>query len=157
MRKTESNVKYHLICNDIGWKQKTKKCQAWNIKSNITNTGRKKKINLTIFKFNAASKTNSNLLSDVMRTDTNYLMNAIKKHVKNWTPPLTPFWLFGLIKMFSAILIKLRPVTKSNYLLVPRFETVICFIQSSCSLIRFINRTRSFGWSKWLYQDIHLR
>lgn len=41
-----------------------------------------KKINLTIFKFNAASKTNSNLLSDVMRTDTNYLMNAIKKHVK---------------------------------------------------------------------------
>lgn len=42
-----------------------------------------KKINLTIIKFNAASKTNSNLLSDVMRTDTNYLMNAIKKHVKN--------------------------------------------------------------------------
>ena len=62
-----------------------------------------KKINLTIFKFNAASKTNSNLLWDVMRTDTNYLMNAIKKHVKNWTPPLTPLWLFGLIKMFSAI------------------------------------------------------
>ena len=62
-----------------------------------------KKINLTIFKFIAASKTNSNLLSDVMQTDTNYLMNAIKKHVKNWTPPLTPFWLFGLIKMFRAI------------------------------------------------------
>ena len=60
-------------------------------------------MDLIIFKFNAASKTNSNLLSDVMRTDTNYLMNAIKKHVKNWTPPLTPFWLFGLIKMFSAI------------------------------------------------------
>lgn len=40
-------------------------------------------MDLTILKFNAASKTNSNLLSDVMRTDTNYSMNAIKKHVKN--------------------------------------------------------------------------
>ena len=39
-------------------------------------------MDLTIFKFNAASKTNSNLLSDVKWTDTNYLMNAIKKHVK---------------------------------------------------------------------------
>lgn len=77
MRKTEFNVKYHLICNDIGWKQKTKKCHRGNIRSNIiTNTGRKKN-DLTMFKCNAALKTNSNLLSDVMRTDTRYLINAI--------------------------------------------------------------------------------
>lgn len=30
-----------------------------------------------MFKCNAALKTNSNLLSDVMRTDTRYLINAI--------------------------------------------------------------------------------
>lgn len=94
-----------------------------------------KKINLTIFKFNAASKTNSNLLSDVMRTDTNYLMNAIKKHVKNWTPPLTPFWLFALIKMFSA--------TSSCILL--RNQIIFLFLVLRPSFVLYNQVVRLFG------------
>lgn len=94
-----------------------------------------KKINLTIIKFNAASKTNSNLLSDVMRTDTNYLMNAIKKHVKNWTPPLTPFWLFALIKMFSA--------TSSCILL--RNQIIFLFLVLRPSFVLYNQVVRLFG------------